>query len=1286
MATPIHNADQADYRLAQQCGADNISAADVAVSYRLDGGARPIERIGGGWSEFGLEAGSALESAEDVEGMRRVMAGRDPRTHRQLVKPKVAVAPAAKLDAAPFVAALDAAAADKGVTVAELVAADPWSVKRVERLERGVRRDAHHRAPFDDLERVATAAGIDLADVYEHDDLKKAEDHRNERVRTGVMGYDVTFDRPKGISTLQALAPEHVAARMERIHLEAVRESVAALERWTAYGMSGHHGDGQTAQRIATSGLVGTMTVHRTARPVDDQTPGDPHLHTHVMLANMARGEDGKWRTIAAGGRDLMRHVPAVGELYRAIERAKLTEELGVSFERDPATGRWDVVGIPASLKKTFSRRQQRVREAAGHGATPAQERAAARSTARAKVASTPETERESWHERALEAKHRPQQIVAQALGREPGDPTATRAPGGPDPGPRSPDEVAAAVWDFETGVTAHTKVVTRAKVMAHVAGALGVGLPDAAMLEALTDHALAHELALALPASGPVHMSHADRYTSADIPAAERVIMGAARARYGTGTAVVNRHRATHAIRSWQRQKGFRLSKEQLQVVARLIGHGHGLDAVIGVAGAGKTTIMSAARTAWETQGYRVEGAAVAAVAAAGLRAGAGITSRTVASWRKRITDGPGLTGVGVLVVDEAAMIGDRDLALLVEEAGRTGTKLVLVGDPLQLRSVAAGGSFGPLHQAVDGLTLTENRRQRREVDQDALATWRAGGRRSALAMWGEHGQLHATKDADAAHDQMVGAWWADRRSYDDGHQAVERLLMVATTNADVDELNHRARAAARSGGLLEGDDVAFQQATGAELVLAAGDQVRVRANDYRSRSSDDPDVLNGYRGLVRDVDVERGALVEWRREGEVESAWITPDQLHRGDLSLGYAVTIAAAQGVTVDRCHVYGLGADAHGLYAGMSRATERVDLYLPSVELEREEVRQRLGQARTEKERCERTINAYADTLTQDPPGLVLEELEKTAPPIGQVVPARPETVPVPEAEREPEQRRDQRQDRDRTGVQSHDAPRSEVQDRAVSGQETVERTPEQEREDAAPTPWRPLTLDEVHAGQGPHCRQVTDQVSELHQRAAALEASLPDLREEYQAARDRAHNTSRMRLLLEGTTPKAAQTEAQQVGERLREAMHGANEARVQAREVWSHAQHEDMRRHLADAQRERREAELERMEPIAAQHGLTREELHALDREEREQMLRRHGIQVAHPDYRTQHETKIELTRSEQRQMRWEALPEQEREAIQERQAQAAQAHREHLEQSRAAAQAAERSGPELGL
>ncbi|MGO7823189.1 AAA family ATPase, partial [Rhizobium ruizarguesonis] len=75
-------------------------------------------------------------------------------------------------------------------------------------------------------------------------------------------------------------------------------------------------------------------------------------------------------------------------------------------------------------------------------------------------------------------------------------------------------------------------------------------------------------------------------------------------------------------------------------------------------------------ARQAWEAQGYRVHGAALAGKAAEGLEESSGISSRTVASWeyswqaeRSRLKARDGF------VIDEGGMVGSRQLARCVDE-----------------------------------------------------------------------------------------------------------------------------------------------------------------------------------------------------------------------------------------------------------------------------------------------------------------------------------------------------------------------------------------------------------------------------------------------------------------------------------------------------------------------------------------------------------------------------------------------------------------------------------------
>ena len=1271
MVTPIRTAAQADYRLSLECGSDEIRAADVAVDYRLTVDEHDaIRRLGNGWAEFGIEPGTALETEADIEGVRRIMAGRDPHTAARLVTFKKAVAPEAQLPARPFVDAVRAAAEAAGTTPAALLKHSGWSAKRFARLEKGLLRDGeHHRAPVADLGRVATAAGIDLVDVYEPGELAHALEHADDRVDTGNRGYDVVFDRPRKVELVQAAAREaapELARRMEAIHDQAVAETMRHVERWIAYSLTGHHGDGQSATRVDTTGIIATATKHRTARPVGEG-PGDPHTHTHVMISVMGRSvADGKWRTIASGGRELMRHVATMGEMQRALERRMLTEEFGFTFARDEVTGRWDLVGVPDHVKEAFSRRQAQVLAEVGEGADAASQREAARRTAQTKVHSTRTQEAASWAKRMRALGLAPQVLVRAALeGREPGDGAPGRSPRGPSP-VQPPDigALAARVWDPDIGVTSKNKTVARAKVMAAVAEACEHGLASGEELEALTDAVLERGQAVALPASGAAHMTHADRYTSPDIVTAEETITVAARRRHYDLSASVHFQTILRVMHAWQKKKGFRLSDEQRKVVLRLTFMCHGIDTVVGVAGAGKTTIMSAARTIWEAAGYRVEGAANAAVAAAGLRAEAGINSGTVASLLHRIETGRGLQGVDVLVLDEAATIDDRALAKIVTEADRTKTKLVGIGDPLQARSVGAGGGFARIHEIVDGLVLTENRRQKSAVDRKALRIWREGARRSALALWGENGMVHAAVDGDAAHKQITAAWAADRTRYADPHQAVERLAVLAATNADVDALNARLRTAARTQEHLTGKDVSYRLPGGRTLELAAGDQVRVRQNDYRSRRNQGPDVLNGFRGVVTEVDARRGAHVEWRHDGRTQRAWIAPDQISRGALSHGYAATVASAQGMTVDRAHVYGLGADAHTLYPAMSRARDRVDLYLPANQVEPETVRARLGEARTAEEALHRTISAYAATLTDGPEPMVLDELAGG---------------------------RQVREERERA-----------VAERA------------QEQAQQAPTPWQPLTLTDANAGHGPAYRQAAPEVAALTERRTVLEQALPELRQRAQEAEQRA-DKGHLALLLEGTTKTAAQAERDAAWAQVDRAAAERERLRAQTQRLREQALAADRAQARTDRERAQREAEVARLEKGAHLLDVTRQELHRMDGRELDTLRVRHTMGAVSGRHGTaRHEHRIEvpaatgreqagLHASQSRDMDLEEyqrrlameIEQEEAERRQREQAQrdlqrqqAERQQREHTEriQREAAQRAMERSGPELGL
>jgi conjugative relaxase-like TrwC/TraI family protein len=991
---------QIDYRLEAQSGCSLSAGGDDQVAYRLESD-RPLEWVGEGLHEVGIEPGTAIDDAGKAAA-RALSDGVDPSTGEVLVAPKMAVDPRAKLPAGPLVAAVRAAAERAGTTPAGLLE-EPRVVARYGRLQRGVAREqtrtdgpeggrpdvdtVAHRAPVGDLQRVADAAGITLDDLYAADELAAAREHADARVVVGNRGYDLTLDLPKSYSVLTAMADPETAAELEDVYLDAVRETVGAVQQWAGYGMRGHHGDGVRAQRVDGTGLLGWMTVHRTARPVAGQAP-DPHLHAHLTFVNMVRGTDGRWSTIGAGGRDLHRHAHAADALVKARLRQVTRERWGMRWVRDERTGAWEVAAVPADLRARMSKRAGQVADRLqADGVDPEQA-----STEQAKTAAAKSREakqrpgaggdlRAEWHAQAAAAGVDPAALVAEAM---PGPEHA--------PAPVDVPPAAIAEWVFreEDGLTGHRKVTSRADVLAAVMDATRSGVADLEEAEHLTDAVLADELAVPLPATGAVHLSNSERFTTSDIVDAERTVLAAARDRYDGGLAVVPDDVLDLTVAQFEAGAGFQLSAEQRAVLTRLATAGHGVDTVVGVAGAGKTTLMAALRAAYEATGQTVAGASTAAVAAANLQTEAGITSRTIASWLARVDDGQGLTGIDVLVVDEAAMVDDRHLARLLTAAGETGTKVVAIGDPLQLRAVGVGGTFAAVHGMVSGLELSENRRQVDVDERQALADWRADERRQALQTWSDTGRLHVTATPEQAHEEMLEHWTTARAEWPDPHDRIDRLLLLAHTNADVDALNQVAQQQ-----LLDADQTAegrqYTLTDGRRLTLNIGDQVLARTNDRELG------ILNGHRGVVVDSDESGRVQVERREQGpdgpEHVRTWVGLGYVERGGLQLGYAITASKAQGLTADQALVYGNSMDAHVLYPAMSRDRHRTDLWLALDPLETDADRARHGPPPNLAEARARAVTAYAAAIAGDRPDrIVLAELGEQPEPINPSTPA------------------------------------------------------------------------------------------------------------------------------------------------------------------------------------------------------------------------------------------------------------------------------------------------------
>ncbi len=268
----------------------------------------------------------------------------------------------------------------------------------------------------------------------------------------------------------------------------------------------------------------------------------------------------------------------------------------------------------------------------------------------------------------------------------------------------------------------------------------------------------------------------------------------------------------------------------------------GKDLALMVGYAGTGKSAMLGVARTAWEAEGFTVRGAALSGIAAEGLEAGSGIASRTLASlewaWKKGRDQ---LSSRDVLVVDEAGLVGSRQMARVLSAAQAAGAKVVLVGDPEQLQAIEAGAAFRALAERHGAVEISEVRRQCIEWQRDAtreLATERT----AALGRYTAAGMVRGAETREAARAALVAGWDAVRQQSPRASQVI-----LAYTRDDVRELNGLARERLRASGELGPDQVV--QTERGERAFAAGDRLMFLRNERGLG------VKNGTLGTVERV-----------------------------------------------------------------------------------------------------------------------------------------------------------------------------------------------------------------------------------------------------------------------------------------------------------------------------------------------------------------------------------------------------------------------------------------------
>src|SRR5215211_2363900 len=520
--------------------------------------------------------------------------------------------------------------------------------------------------------------------MVERIDPATGETRLEQKTLSPVAGYDLVFSPPKSVSLLHALGDEKVRHAVNQAHLAAWQAALSYLEEQACVTRQGKNG----VIRERGAGFVAAAYQHRTSRAQD------PHLHTHVIVANMTRSPDGGWR--ALDGEPILKHYRlAAGYLYQCQLRFELSRSLGVEWQR-PENGMAEIAGVPDEVVKAFSRRRAQVLdylERRGSSGFYAAKVAAIETRDRKEPLDLPRL-REEWQARAAEhglGRRQLKRLLGRSVEHELDE--------------RRVVAIAARLAGPD-GLTEKRSTFSGAEAVMAWAQAHRQGAPAEHVLSVVGRFIGIEEVTLVRPAS----VGHPAVFSTAELLRHERAALGLAAHSRHTRAPTVSAATIEHVARTREAVLGL----EQAAMLRAAASSPDRVVCVVGHAGAGKTTALGALADAFQRDGFVAIGAAPSGVAAANLGAEAGIPTSTLHRLLAEARRRGGLPRGCLLVVDEAAMADTRTLTRMLFQVEHAGGKAVLVGDPAQLPAVGAGGLFTAIVERNGAIELQDNYRQR--------------------------------------------------------------------------------------------------------------------------------------------------------------------------------------------------------------------------------------------------------------------------------------------------------------------------------------------------------------------------------------------------------------------------------------------------------------------------------------------------------------------------------------------------------------------------------------------
>ncbi|EHU4801455.1 relaxase domain-containing protein [Vibrio vulnificus] len=729
--------------------------------------------------------------------------------------------------------------------------------------------------------------------------------------------WDCTLSAPKSVSLAWASSSHKRRQRIEKAIDVAVQKTIRFMEQQVALTRRGK----TSSQYERTAGLIFACFNHCTNRNEE------PQLHTHMLVLNVAPRLDDTWGSIAS--ESLYHWKMACGAIYRA-ELAYQMRELGFCIEPDGDS--FHLKGVSKKACDAFSSRAQEINyelKKAGIQSSSSKQGASFKTrTRKAKKNVVRSQLLESW--KGALGKYGLSELYIERL------------TNGEKELPPSPLELDSILSE----ISINKAVFTEQELYRVIAVEASHNGFSSAQAEGLTFLAKQSEDLIPLQEKN----AFSRQFTTLDVLTCERLMVDDAKTLAKRDSHKITMTEVSAAICLAENQLGFCFDEEQKEAIQYTLCSGD-LSITQGSAGAGKTTLMLAAKIAYEKRSMKIRGACIAKKAADNLTHETGIQSHTIASLVSSINgDKHPLSGVDILVVDEAGLIPSTDLQQLLREAKVSNCKVILTGEDKQLDAINRGGALRFLSRPeVLGTQRIETiRRQRQEWAKQVVVYLRDKRSKQALVALNDHNCVHWAETNEDAIQQLVSDW----EKYQMTHPE-KQSLVIAREWKDVKKLSKAIREIYIREGKVGTENVELTCSVADKQFkyeYSVGDRVKFCRNEYRRFQ-----VSNGTLGTIKEIsqlsDSDTKLSIELD-DKRIVSFRASEYSDHIGvNLCHAYALTVFSSQGTTIDG-NTFTLYSGRMGqretyvalsrhkdeshIYVNIAEINERVNAYVKSIE--------------------------------------------------------------------------------------------------------------------------------------------------------------------------------------------------------------------------------------------------------------------------------------------------------------------------------------------------------------